>query len=148
MQTSPRGTYLQVAESIRAQINNDPELTQLPPVSQLMQRYSASRTLVNRALNVLKREGVVTSAQGAGWHVIRAGDASRPLVSSLRAVFAEDGLTVGSAFPSESALCIRFGRSRPAVRSALLELERDGLLERVPGKPRVVRALPDSTDDS
>ncbi|WP_079031843.1 GntR family transcriptional regulator [Streptomyces specialis] len=43
---------------------------------------------------------------------------------------------------SEGNLCARFGRSRTAVRSALDKLEGAGLLERSPGKPRVVRALP------
>ncbi|WP_049574962.1 GntR family transcriptional regulator [Streptomyces sp. SBT349] len=147
-QASPRGTYLQVAEAIRAQIGEDRAPDALPPVSQLMQQHRASRSLITRALKSLQRDGVVTSVQGAGWRVVRGGDDVRPLVERMRAVFAEDALAAGDAFPSEAELCARFGRSRTAVRSALAELEGAGLLERAPGKPRLVRALPDQQTGS
>lgn len=45
----------------------------------------------------------------------------------------------GQAFPSEPRLAQEFGVSRMTVRAALAGLERDGLLERVPGKGSFVR---------
>jgi GntR family transcriptional regulator len=45
----------------------------------------------------------------------------------------------GQAFPSEPKLAQEFGVSRMTVRAALAGLERDGLLERVPGKGSFVR---------
>ncbi|ARQ69985.1 GntR family transcriptional regulator [Streptomyces marincola] len=139
---SPRGTYLQVAEAIRQRIANDPQLVNLPPVRELMEQHGASRGLITRALKALQSDGVVTSSQGAGWSVVRDQGATRSLEERIGAVITEDSLPVGSTFPSEAELCARFGRSRTAVRSALSKLEGAGLLERAPGKPRIVRAVP------
>lgn len=46
----------------------------------------------------------------------------------------------GDPFPSESRLADEFGVARMTVRSALARIERDGLLERVPGRGSYVRA--------
>jgi GntR family transcriptional regulator len=45
----------------------------------------------------------------------------------------------GDPFPSEPRLAEEFGVSRMTVRAALTRLERDGLLERVPGRGSFVR---------
>lgn len=45
----------------------------------------------------------------------------------------------GDPFPSEPRLAEQFGVSRMTVRAALAGLERDGLLERVPGRGSFVR---------
>lgn len=45
----------------------------------------------------------------------------------------------GDPFPSEPRLAAEFGVSRMTVRAALARLERDGLLERVPGRGSFVR---------
>ncbi|MCE7080701.1 GntR family transcriptional regulator [Streptomyces sp. ST2-7A] len=142
-QAAPRGRYLEVAGKLRDRIQDDTTMVKLPPVSALMTEYGGvSRTLINRALAKLKAEGLVISVQGDGWHVVRAGQDSRPLDERMLDVFAHDALDVGSRFPSESNLCQRFGKSRTAVRSALAQLEGAGLLKQDPGKPRVVMALP------
>ncbi|WP_034271736.1 GntR family transcriptional regulator [Actinospica robiniae] len=49
------------------------------------------------------------------------------------------GARDGEPFPSEPKLASEFGVSRMTVRAALAGLERDGLLERVPGKGSFVR---------
>lgn len=140
--SSPRGTYLQVAEAIRARIEADEELVWLPPVRELCAEFGGvSRMLMTRALKSLQTEGVVVSSQGRGWRVARGAD-RRPLVERMRALLAEDGLTVGDEFPSEAELGERFDCSRVAVRSALAELEGAGLLESRQGHRRVVLRLP------
>jgi GntR family transcriptional regulator len=50
-----------------------------------------------------------------------------------------DDLADGEPFPSEPRLAEEFGVSRMTVRQALAGLERDGLLERVPGRGSFVR---------
>ena len=50
-----------------------------------------------------------------------------------------DAAADGDPFPSEPRLAAEFGVSRMTVRAALAGLERDGLLDRVPGRGSFVR---------
>jgi GntR family transcriptional regulator len=50
-----------------------------------------------------------------------------------------DAAADGDPFPSEPRLAQEFGVSRMTVRAALVGLERDGLLQRVPGRGSFVR---------
>ena len=50
-----------------------------------------------------------------------------------------DDASDGDPFPSEPRLAEEFGVSRMTVRAALAALERDGILERVPGRGSFVR---------
>jgi GntR family transcriptional regulator len=50
-----------------------------------------------------------------------------------------DAAADGDTFPSEPRLAAEFGVSRMTVRAALAGLERDGLLDRVPGRGSFVR---------
>src|SRR5258708_8782582 len=67
--------------------------------------------------------------------------ASQPLYEriekQLRRRLADAG--DGAPFPSEPQLADEFGVSRMTVRAALAGLERDGMLERVPGRGTFVR---------
>ncbi|GGP72340.1 hypothetical protein GCM10010287_17800 [Streptomyces variabilis] len=142
-QASPRGTYLQVSEALRQQIEAD-DTGALPSEAALMNAHGVSRNTVRRALKALEAEGMVQSAPGIGWRVVRGGD-RRSLAERMTDLIAEDSLSVGDAYPSEAKLCERFGASRTAVRRVLAQMEGNGLLATVHGKGRTVRALPTST---
>ncbi|MDX3313970.1 GntR family transcriptional regulator [Streptomyces sp. ME08-AFT2] len=142
-QASPRGTYLQVAESLRQEIASG-EVDDLPSEAALVSVHGVSRNTVRRALKVLEADGVIESAPGIGWRVISDGD-RRPLAERMTDLFAEDSLAVGDTYPSEAKLCERFGASRTAVRRVLAQMEGNGLLATVHGKGRTVCALPTPT---
>lgn len=150
-QVSPRGTFLHVADAVRAQIDADDEMAELPSAADLMRRHGVSRGVALRAFAALERDGVAERVPGGRWRVVRPGGAAdrRPLADRLADVIADDGLSVGAAFPSTTALSVRFGVSRPTVSKALDKLESAGLLsEARQGKQRTVRALPRRTESS
>lgn len=64
--------------------------------------------------------------------------AAIPMYHQLRHRIIDDierrGLTAGDLLPSEHQLCAMFGVSRTVVRQALLQLEHQGLINRVKGK--------------
>ncbi|MFF4949746.1 GntR family transcriptional regulator [Streptomyces chattanoogensis] len=140
-QASPRGTYLQISESLRQKIDKGKIAEALPSEAELMRTYGVGRTTIGRALKALKTEGIIESVQGAGWYVTGTGD-RRPLVEKVMDLLRVDEVKVGDVFPSESELCERFGVSRTAVRSAIAQLEGQGLIEMSEGRRRRIRALP------
>jgi DNA-binding GntR family transcriptional regulator len=144
-EASPRGTFQRIAEALKAEIDADQAMTELPSVAELIAKYKVSRGVVLRAFGVLRGEGVAEPVPGGRWRVIRKGQSAdrRPLAERLVDVFADDCLEVGAAFPSASALSVRFGVSRPTVTKALEKLEAAGWLSGGgQGKVRTVRALP------
>ncbi|MFE7119100.1 GntR family transcriptional regulator [Streptomyces sp. NPDC057654] len=140
-QASPRGTYLQISESLRQKIEKRKISEDLPSEAELMRTYGVGRTTIGRALKVLKDDGVIESVQGAGWYVAGTGD-RRPLVERVTDLLRAEGTAVGAPFPSERELCDRFGASRTAVRTAVAEMEGQGLIEKGPDRRRRVRVLP------
>ncbi|MEU7122134.1 winged helix-turn-helix domain-containing protein [Streptomyces zaomyceticus] len=144
-ETSPRGTYMVIATSIRTEIEDGSITEALPSEATLMRSRNVSRNTVRRALKALEAEGVVESSPGVGWRVA-SGTRLRPLVDRMMEVIEVDTLGVGDAFPSESRLCERFGASRTAVRRALAQMEGNGVLDTVHGKGRTVRALPSAVE--
>ncbi len=147
--TSPRGTFVKIADAVKAEIEAEPEMTELPTLAMLMERYGVSRGVALRAFNVLRGEGVAEPVPGGRWRVIKEGQGidRRPLAERLAEVITADGIAVGDPFPSTSALATRFGVSRPTVTKALDKLEAAGLLsEARQGKQRTVLALPNVTE--
>jgi len=140
-ETSPRGTYLVIAETLRNGIQAEQGGDALPSEADLMDLHGVSRNTIRRALKLLEVDGLVESAPGIGWRVVRGGD-RRSLAERMRDVIEEDSLSVGDTYPSEAKLCERFDASRTAVRRVLAQMEGNGLLATVHGKGRTVRALP------
>ncbi|MFE9497582.1 GntR family transcriptional regulator [Streptomyces collinus] len=140
-QASPRGMYLQVAEALRQKIETREITEALPSQAALMSAYDVSRSTIERALSALRADGVIESVQGAGWYVAGTGD-RRPLVEKVTDLLRTDGVKVGDRFPTEKELCERFGASRTAVRSAIAQMEGQGLIGKGVTRGREVRALP------
>lgn len=140
-EASPRGTFLVIAETLRRKIQAERDSDDLPSEADLMNSHGVSRNTIRRALKVLEADGVVESAPGIGWRVVRGSD-RRSLAERMTDVVEEDSLSVGDVYPSEAKLCERFGASRTAVRRVLAQMEGNGLLATVHGKGRTVRALP------
>ncbi|MFJ9093836.1 GntR family transcriptional regulator [Streptomyces globisporus] len=148
-QASPRGTYLKIADALRAKIESDESMVRLPRLTDVMQASRVSRGVAIRAFAVLRSEGLAEPVPGGRWRVVRpAGQADgRPLVDQIADVITDDDLGIGAPFPSTTELSTRFGVSRPTVSKALDKLEAAGLLsEARQGKQRTVRALPKRTE--
>ncbi|WP_306965852.1 GntR family transcriptional regulator [Streptomyces afghaniensis] len=144
-QASPRGTFLRIAEMVKAQIEADPEMMELPSAADLMRDHNISRGVALRAFGVLQEGGFAEPVPGGRWRVVRSGTPTnrRPLEQRIADVIADEQLEVGAAFPSASVLAARFGVSRPTVTKALDKLEAAGVLASGgQGKVRTVRAVP------
>ncbi|MFD9970582.1 GntR family transcriptional regulator [Streptomyces sp. NPDC059011] len=142
---SPRGTFLKIADAVRAEIDATPDRTELPSAAEVMRDYGVSRGVALRVFGVLEKEGRAERVPGGRWRVVRPGQAldRRPLTEQIAEVIRTDDLVVGAKFPSASALAERFGVSRPTVAKALDKLEAAGLLSASQqGKQRTVLALP------
>ncbi|MFF1356937.1 GntR family transcriptional regulator [Streptomyces sp. NPDC058297] len=140
-QASPRGTYLQISETLRQRIEKGKISDALPSEAELMRTFGVGRSTIGRALKMLKSDGVIESVQGAGWFVTGTGD-RRPLVEKVTDLLRREDVKVGDPFPSEKELCDEFGVSRTAVRSALALLEGKGLIGMGPNRRRQICALP------
>ncbi|MDX3490613.1 GntR family transcriptional regulator [Streptomyces sp. ID05-18] len=142
---SPRGTFLKIAEVVRARIDADPKMTELPTAADLMGEFGVSRGVALRVFDALQEQGVAERVAGSRLRVVRRGEAvdRRTLTERLADVITNDQLLVGEPFPSSTKLCARFGVSRPTLAKALHKLEAAGLLsEGKQGKPRTVLSLP------
>ncbi|MGW0945199.1 GntR family transcriptional regulator [Streptomyces sp. NPDC002623] len=144
-QANPRGTFLKIADSVKQQIEDDPDMTELPSLAEVMRDHKVSRGVALRAFGVLRQEGVAESTPGGRWRVVRAGAGvdRRPLDQRIADIITAEELEAGEAFPSASVLAKRFGVSRPTVGKALEKLETAGVLAGGgQGKVRTVRAVP------
>ncbi len=144
---SPRGTYRQIADALRAEIGDGSMVTTLESEAELMARFGVARSTIGRALTILAAEGLIRSQQGT--RRIVAASAKAPTVYDVIVeVIAEQELVPGDPFPSESQLCELTSASRGTVRRVLAQLEGAGLLEVRQGKGRFVRALPGTNASS
>ncbi|NNJ03048.1 GntR family transcriptional regulator [Streptomyces sp. PKU-MA01144] len=144
-EASPRGTFLKIADAVRAEIDAKPDMAELPSAAELMREYDVSRGVALRVFGVLEKEGRAERVPGGRWRVVRPGQERdrRPLVEQINEVIHTDGLAVGDKFPSTGALAERFGVARPTVTKALNKLESAGVLSASQqGKQRTVLALP------
>nr|WP_203618516.1 winged helix-turn-helix domain-containing protein [Streptomyces bauhiniae] len=130
-----------ISEALRKRIGEEETADALPSEAELMSEHGVSRNTIRRALKVLEGDGVLESAPGIGWRIVRGGD-RRSLAERMTDLITEDSLLVGDTYPSEAKLCERFGASRTAVRRVLAQMEGNGLLATVHGKGRTVCALP------
>jgi DNA-binding FadR family transcriptional regulator len=142
---------LQVAEVVKAQIEADPDLKELPSAADLMRDHNVSRGVVLRAFKALQRDGVAEPAAGGRWRAVREGERvdQRPLHERIADLIPAEGFEVGEAFLSASDLMGKFGVSRPTVTKALDKLEAAGVLASAgQGKVRTVRAVPNREERS
>ncbi|MFF6931107.1 GntR family transcriptional regulator [Streptomyces californicus] len=136
---------MKIADSVKRQIEEDPSMTELPSLAEVMREHHVSRGVALRAFGVLRQEGLAEPAPGVRWRVVRLGLRvdRRPLEQRIADIITAERLEVGEAFPSASALADRFGVSRPTVTKALDKLEAAGVLAGGgQGKVRTVRAVP------
>ncbi|MEU7163835.1 GntR family transcriptional regulator [Streptomyces morookaense] len=134
---------MQISESLRQKIRAGEIEEQLPSKAELRQTYGVGASTIDRALGVLKAEGLIESVRGAANYVAGTGD-RRPLIEKMTDLLRREGVKQGDAFLTEVELCEKFGASRTAVRSAIAKMEGQGLLTvGAPGKRREVQNLPD-----
>ncbi len=136
---------MKIADLVKKEIQDHPSQTELPTLAEVMHKHKVSRGVALRAFGVLRQEGFAEPVPGGRWRVVRAGARAdrRPLDERIADIITAEGLQVGEAFPSASALADRFGVSRPTVTKALDKLEAAGVLASGgQGKVRTVRAVP------
>lgn len=63
--------FLEIAESLRRQIRDDPEIVELPKVADLAYSYGVVRGTVSRAFATLHQEGIIERAPNSRWQVVR-----------------------------------------------------------------------------
>lgn len=130
---APRGSHLRVAHTIRLAVEQGTYSNRLPTMTELTRIHGVSRSVIHRALNLLKGEGLVESVQGVGWYVAGSGDL-RPADVRIREEIANGRYLPGEKLPSEAELGQLTGLSRVSIRNALARLEGEGLLS--PATPR------------
>ncbi|MFD7418061.1 hypothetical protein ACFV9B_41495, partial [Kitasatospora purpeofusca] len=69
-QASPRGTFLKIAEVVRARIEADPKMTKMPTAADLMGEFNVSRGVVLRVFDVLQEQGVAERVAGSSVGVV------------------------------------------------------------------------------
>jgi GntR family transcriptional regulator len=66
---SPEPVYRQLADIIRGQIASGVLTSRIPSVRTLAQEYGVSHITADKALSVLKEEGLIRSVRGKGAYV-------------------------------------------------------------------------------
>lgn len=122
-----RGTYLRVASRMRAAIRNGDFQEKLPTEGELAQMYGVDRSLIRRALKVLREEGAVETVQGLGSFVAGTGD-RRPVLERLRELLLSGKYQPGDRLPTQRQMAKELSVSLPTVRTALAQLAGQGIV--------------------
>lgn len=95
----PRPPYQQVANALRAAIlTRDFEPgDQLPSGAQLSEQYGVARMTIQRALQILRDDGLIVSRQGSGVYVRERTSRPVGLRPHIEAAFAESQVTIDFA---------------------------------------------------
>ncbi|WP_374228171.1 GntR family transcriptional regulator [Streptacidiphilus sp. ASG 303] len=149
-ETSPRGTYLQVANAIRKGLADGSIASNelLPSEAQLMCQFGVARTTVRRAFRELELAGEIETIAGVGRRVKGAvqGAPFQRVVDALVRQVRDGSLPTGVKIPSEAELATEHGVTRNTVRRAVRELEAAGVIESRHGVGRFVRQAPSAED--
>jgi GntR family transcriptional regulator len=71
---SPTALYVQLAGLLRGQIQRRELTGRVPSAKGLAQEYEVAVGTAERALGILREEGLIRSAMGRGHFVVRPGD--------------------------------------------------------------------------
>lgn len=149
-QQSPRGTYKQIADTLREEIaaHGGPAeqgSRRLGTEAEMSVRFGVARNTLRKALSVLADEGIVYSEPTRGWFVGQASpEAPGPAAVDIAAALARKVRTgecpPGTRFTTAPTIAAEFGVSRHTARLALLSLGTQGLIESRHGRGWFVKA--------
>jgi len=71
---APEPLYQQVAAVLRGQIKDGTLTGRIPSASTIAQRYEVAKGTAERALAILREEGLIRSVMGRGHFVVPPGD--------------------------------------------------------------------------
>ncbi|MGW1517554.1 GntR family transcriptional regulator [Streptomyces sp. NPDC002287] len=137
---SPRGTYLTIAEALRARIAAGTYPDGLPSEAEIGHEFGVARTTVRRALRALEEAGDVTTVAGVGRQVGGASQMApyKRIMTDLLDRIRTGDLPAGARLPSEAELSDAYQVSRGTVRRAVRELEGAGHVQAQHGVGRFV----------
>ncbi|MGW7460091.1 GntR family transcriptional regulator [Streptomyces sp. NPDC054797] len=141
-QASPRGTYLQISESLRVRIAEGQYADGLPSEAEIGREFGVARTTVRRALRALEESGDVSTVAGVG-RSVPGGATQAPyerIMADLLSQIRTGALPDGTRLPSEAELAETYGVARGTVRRAVRELETAGHVRAQHGVGRFVSA--------
>ncbi|WP_327586209.1 GntR family transcriptional regulator [Nonomuraea sp. NBC_00507] len=139
--------YETIAEALRKRIESG-ELVpgqQLPGEAATADEFGVSKGTVRQAFLMLAAEHLIAAVHGKGWFVggrEHAQTRADEVANHLRQEVGTGKLAVGSVLPGENVLAQEQGVGRITIRRALALLEAEGIVEKRPGRGRVVRSQP------
>ena len=133
---APRGTYLRIADDLRARIH-DGDLAvgaMVPSELAIAEECSVSRGTARSALALLVDEGLIEVVPGQGRRVMGQASPGAPttawerVADVLRQRLASGEVSPSMPLPSEADLVAKFDVSRNTVRRAYRQLVDEGLV--------------------
>ncbi|MBT2224456.1 GntR family transcriptional regulator [Nonomuraea sp. NEAU-A123] len=142
--------YETIAEALRKRIESGELLPgqQLPGEGATADEFGVSKGTARQALQMLAAEQLISSIHGKGWFVGGADHArtrADEVADHFRREIGSGELAVGSVLSGENVLAQEQGVGRITIRRALALLEAEGIVEKRPGKGRVVKSRPEGT---